>query len=148
MAALKDTRAHIARVRALMREAIQNLTARAKAHDQSKLVEPERSGFVALQNDLRSVAYGSDDYRAALQEAKEIINHHYKENDHHPEHWPNGISDMSLLSLIELLADWCAASERTEGGSLAQSLAINAQRFGISRDLMAILENTRRELDW
>lgn len=146
--AMRDTRDHIAKVRARMQDVCKRLQARAKAHDASKLEEPERSGFIALNADLRSIAYGSDDYRAALQEAKLIIEHHYQQNDHHPEHWPNGIRDMSLLSIIEMFCDWAAASERTADGSLAQSLAVNIQRFGYSPELAAIFENTRKELDW
>lgn len=148
MSSTQDTRKHIKAVRARLDQVVANLKARGKAHDASKLEEPERSGFAALAKDLRAVAYGSDDYRAALQEAKPTIEHHYAANTHHPEHYPNGIRDMSLLDIVEMFADWAAASERTQDGSLAQSLPINAQRFGYGPELAAIFENTRKELDW
>lgn len=54
----------------------------------------------------------------------------------------------SLLDLIECFCDWAAAAERTQEGSLAQSLPINKERFGIDDQLYAILENTVRELGW
>jgi hypothetical protein len=117
-------------------------------HDRSKLQEPEKSGYDMLTIKLKDCAYGSDEYRAALAEAKSVINHHYAANSHHPEHYPNGVAGMSLLDIIEMLCDWKAASERTKQGSIAQSLAHNKVRFDLSDQLAAILENTVRELGW
>jgi Family of unknown function (DUF5662) len=77
-----------------------------------------------------------------------FLAHHYAANAHHPEHWPSGISDMSLLDIVEMLADWKAASERTRQGSIAASLAHNRERFGISDQLFSILANTVKELGW
>ena len=47
---------------------------------------------------------------------KPAIDHHYANNRHHPEHWPNGINDMTLMDLIEMLADWKAATARNKNG--------------------------------
>lgn len=55
---------------------------------------------------------------------------------------------MSLLDIQEMLCDWKAAGERYKDGSIAQSLAHNRGRFGISDQLASILENTVRELGW
>lgn len=143
-----DTMTHIARVQALLADVCALLTERARVHDDSKLHEPEKSGFDALLGRLANAQYGTDDYRAALAEGKPTIEHHYAANTHHPEHWPNGINDMSLLDVIEMFVDWRAAGERTKAGSMAQSLAVNKERFGISDQLAAIFENTRKELNW
>lgn len=59
-----------------------------------------------------------------------------------------GIYGMSLMSLLEMLADWKAAGERHSNGSMTDSLAKNKDRFKISDQLQAILENTARELGW
>lgn len=144
----QDTLDHIGKVQSRLQEVCNHLTVRAAHHDASKLIEPEKSGYDQLVTNLADVQYGTDDYRAALREAKPTIAHHYAANDHHPEHWPNGINDMSLLSIVEMLCDWKAASERTKQGSIAQSLTVNAERFGINLQLAGILENTVRELDW
>lgn len=144
----KDTKAHIQKVQNNMHHAINMLGKRAHFHDASKLQEPEKSGFDAMMGRLSNAVYGSDDYKAALAEGKPTIEHHYKVNDHHPEHWPNGINDMSLLSILEMLCDWKAASERTKQGSIQQSLPINKERFGIDNQLYQILENTVKELGW
>jgi hypothetical protein len=143
-----DTMTHIARVQAMLADVCALLFERARVHDASKLDEPEKSGFDALLGRLANAQYGTDDYRAALAEGKPTIAHHYAANTHHPEHWPNGVNDMSLLDVIEMFVDWKAAGERTKAGSMAQSLAVNKERFGISDQLAAIFENTRKELNW
>lgn len=143
-----DTLEHIHKVQARIEKVKRNLTLRAAAHDQSKLIEPEKSGFDVLTPKLQNLVYGSEEYRAALDEARPIIDHHYAVNSHHPEHYPNGIAGMSLPDVVEMLCDWKAASERTKQGSIMQSLAHNKERFGISDQLHAILVNTVKELGW
>lgn len=143
-----DTLEHIGKVMARIHEFCDQMEARAKAHDASKLEEPEKSGYDQLVTHLANVEYGTDEYRAALAEARPVIEHHYAANTHHPEHWPDGIAGMSLLDIVEMLCDWKAASERTKQGSIHASLAHNKERFGISDQLASILENTVRELGW
>lgn len=145
----QDTLDHIRKVQGRISEVQGHLHDRAMQHDLSKLSEPEKSGYDRLVGRLAEVVYGTDEYRAALTEAKDTIEHHYAHNTHHPEHYPNGIAGMSLLDVIEkMLCDWKAASERTKQGSIAASLAHNKERFGISDQLANILENTVRELGW
>lgn len=143
-----DTLAHIGKVQVRIREMCGDLQRRLAVHDASKLAEPEKSGFDVLTPKLASLAYGSEEYRAALAEGKPTIDHHYEANDHHPEHYPNGIAGMSLLSLCEMVADWKAASERTKQGSIAASLEHNQKRFGIDDQLFSIILNTVQELGW
>jgi hypothetical protein len=143
-----DTLDHIRKVQARFAEVQSQLDNRADMHDRSKLAEPEKSGFDVLTLNLRNLVYGSDEYKAALADAKPVIDHHYAVNSHHPEHYDNGIAGMSLLDVVEMLCDWKAASERTKQGSIARSLPINKDRFGINDQLFAILENTVRELGW
>ncbi len=60
----------------------------------------------------------------------------------------DGISKMSLLDLLEMLADWKAATARHSDGSLFKSFEINRERFGIPRDLFVSLVNTAYSLTW
>jgi hypothetical protein len=143
-----DTLEHISKVQVRIAEIQANLDERAALHDRSKLKEPEKSGFDVLTFKLANLIYGTEDYKVALEEGKPTIAHHYAHNTHHPEHYPNGIAGMSLLDVIEMLADWKAASERTKQGSIAASLVHNKERFGISDQLASILENTVKELGW
>jgi hypothetical protein len=80
-----DTLAHIARVQELMAQSCANLQHRAEIHDQSKLEEPERSGFDRCTVKLKTIPYGSEEYKAALAELKPVLDHHYANNRHHPE---------------------------------------------------------------
>ena len=144
----EDTRMHIGKVRFHLAAVMANLAERANAHDASKLEEPELSGFEGLSQQLAALKYGSEEYYLALRSGRDTIAHHYAHNSHHPEHWPNGIGGMSLLDILEMLADWKAAGERTKDGSMAKSLEVNFERFQIEEPLRSILISTARELGW
>lgn len=144
----EDTKAHIARVQVHIAHMQANLDERAAVHDRSKLQEPEKSMFDEFTPKLRTSTYGSEEYKSFLTEMGVALKHHYAHNSHHPEHYPNGFDGMSLLDVLEMLADWKAAGERHADGSLAKSLEINKTRFGLSEQLHAILTNTARELGW
>jgi len=144
-----DTLAHIARVNDLLLDCATTLAKRGEVHDASKLIEPEKSTFDACTLKLKAMAYGSDEYKAALAELKPALDHHYAANSHHPEHYANGVKGMSLFDLIEMLMDWKAATERMkDGGDIWRSLQINQSRFKIEGQLQRILENTVREMKW
>jgi hypothetical protein len=97
---------------------------------------------------LRDSTYGSDEYKGFLKDMGAALQHHYANNSHHPEHYPNGINGMSLLDVIEMLADWKAATSRHADGDIQKSLEINKARFGISDQLAEMLANTVKELGW
>lgn len=136
---------HIHLVRSLLYGMIEELDNRARNHDQSKLESPEAEVFGKYTPLLGDVEYGSDEYKELLDKVKPAIEHHYANNRHHPEHWPNGINDMTLLDLCEMLADWKAATSRNKNGNIRKSIDSNAERFGIDGQLKQILENTIRE---
>lgn len=144
----EDTLTHIRRVADLMGKACFNLSRRASLHDDSKLEDPEKAAFDIVTPKLKSLTYGSPEYRAALKEIKPAITHHYSVNSHHPEFYSSGIYGMSLLDVIEMLCDWKAASERHDDGDIRRSLEINGGRFEISPQLQSILYNTAKELGW
>lgn len=143
-----DTNAHILRVRELLFIIINNIERRLYAHDKSKLAEPEKSVFDKVTPKLKALTYGSPEYAESLAEMGAALDHHYAKNSHHPQHYVNGINGMSLLDLIELLADWKAAGERHADGSMEKSLKINKDRFYIGGQLEEILWNTVKELNW
>lgn len=142
-----DTNDHIASVRININAVIDNLRDRKTAHDASKLQEPELSGYQGLSEALQGLTYGTPEHRAAFAPFKEIVAHHYAHNSHHPEHWHLGVTDMSLLDIIEMLADWKAANDRS-GGDFGHSIQVSVSRFRISEQLHAILINTAKELGW
>lgn len=142
---LSDNKKHIDVVRENILEIIHKLYSRAIHHDESKLVEPEKSMYDEYVPKLREMAYGSDEYEQTLKDMGFALEHHFENNRHHPEHFTNGINGMTLVDLIEMLADWKASSSRT-GQEL--NLGANKKRFNISEQLEKILENTVKEMDW
>lgn len=146
MSSIHETLNHIRRVQSLLAEVCDNLQQRAINHDQSKLVDPEASEFDKHTSALKSLDYGSPEYKACLEAMRPAIEHHYAHNRHHPEHWPGGIKDMTLLDLIEMLVDWKAASERHATGDIEKSITINKERFGYGDELEAIFRRTVLEL--
>lgn len=142
-----DTFRHIERVRNLLNWAAMELLRRGELHDQSKLESPEVELFAEFTPKLAECDYGSEEYKGFREAMKPALDHHYANNRHHPEHFSNGIDDMTLIDVLEMLLDWKAASERHHTGNILKSIETNADRFGMSPQLVRIFENTARELD-
>ncbi|MFC1436699.1 DUF5662 family protein [Streptacidiphilus sp. N1-10] len=143
-----DTLRHSLRVAELMGEPIKELIDRSTQHDLSKTREPELSTYDQCVPRLHEATYGTAEYAAAVAAMGEGLRHHYAHNRHHPEHFPDGINGMTLVDLVEMLADWKAATERGGDGDLARALQINRERFGITAQLMDILTNTAHHYHW
>lgn len=144
-----DTLAHIKRVNELMLKSVHRMLERAAKHDQSKLEEPEKTGFDTVTVKLKGIKYGSPEYEKARAELAPFLAHHYAKNSHHPEFYGDkGIDGMNLFDLMEMMMDWYAATERMDQGNIRRSLQINRDRFKISPQLYSILENTITEMGW
>ena len=143
-----DTLRHSLRVAELMGEPIKELIDRSVRHDLSKTREPELATYDQVVPRLREATYGTAEHAALVAAMGEGLRHHYAHNRHHPEHFPDGINGMTLVDLIEMLADWKAATERGRDGDLARSMQLNRERFGVSAQLMDILVNTARHYQW
>ena len=144
----RDTKKHIAQVRFQLQYILDNLSDRAYKHDDSKLREHEKPTFDEFSPKLKDSTYGSDEYKQFLKEMFPALKHHYENNSHHPEHYENGINGMSLLDLVEMLADWKAATLRHADGNILESLKINRERFNMSDQLYEIFVNTIKEMKW
>lgn len=141
-----ETWRHIHRVQHYLLNVVSNLQRRLHIHDQSKLATPEVELFTEYTEKLKDVTYGSSEYTEYLGKLKPALDHHYANNRHHPEFWENGVDDMTLLDLVEMLCDWKAASERHNDGNIRKSIEINTERFGMSPQLRKIFENTVDEI--
>jgi hypothetical protein len=147
-ASTADTEAHILEVRRRLNAVIVNLHERALAHDASKLEDPEKPLFDVYTPLLANTKYGSPEYKRHLKGMGEALEHHYRVNDHHPEHHRHGIHDMDLIQLVEMLADWKAATLRHPDGDLAKSIEQNAGRFGYGQPMVKLLKRTATALGW
>jgi len=146
-AANYETCKHIRAVGVLLHRVAKELLDRADAHDQSKLQSPEAEMFAEFTAKLATCTYGSPQYEEYRKAMGPALAHHYAHNRHHPEHYKNGVNDMTLLDLVEMLCDWKASSTRHNDGNIRKSIEHNANRFGLSPQLTRILENTAAELE-
>lgn len=142
-----ETQKHIDKVRKYIRFFTDKLTSRGENHDASKMESPEVELFAEHTERLAEIEYGSDEYKKELEELQPALEHHYAVNRHHPQHFPNGINDMNIIDIVELIADWKASSERYNNGNLLKSIEINAKRFNMDEQLTQILKNTARMMD-
>lgn len=145
---IEDTQAHIHEVRERMEEIVGSLRYRSAVHDRSKLEEPEKSMYDEFVPKLKSLVYGSDEYKATLVEMGAALKHHYAVNSHHPEAHERGIRGMDLLDVVEMFADWAASISRVKDGDLRVSIVKNQERFGYTDELREILLNTADSMGW
>lgn len=143
-----ETTKHIRRVRELIADCIRELARRAEVHDQSKLHPPEKPLFDKFTPRLRSVSYGSKEYKRLLDELAPALDHHYAHNSHHPQHYQGGVNGMDLFDLVEMFMDWKAASERHADGDIRRSIETNRSRFDLSDQLCDIMHNTATNMGW
>lgn len=142
-----ETMKHIQTVQRILHGFAKDLIDRGELHDQSKLAPPEVAMFTEYTNKLADCTYGSPEYEEFRRKMGPALVHHYAKNRHHPEFYKNGIEDMTLTDLVEMLSDWKAATLRHHDGNIRKSLESNTGRFKIERQLYKILENTINQMD-
>lgn len=136
------TYAHINKVREKIWVLIQELDARAKAHDHTKLESPQKEIFAKENSKLASLTYGTPEYEESLQRIQPALDDHYAKERHHPAHWEHGVDGMDLIDVIEMVCDWVSSTERNRAGNIHKIMAINKERFQISDQLAKIITNT------
>ena len=142
-----ETQKHIETVRKYIRFMIDKIDMRGVKHDASKLESPEVEVFAEYTPKLNNTTFGSEEYYQNLENMKAALGHHYAANRHHPEHFVNGVNDMTLIDLLEMFCDWKASTLRHNDGNLLRSIETNAERFKIDGQLTQILINTARMID-
>ena len=142
-----ETYEHINWVQHFIQILVKDLLDRAIKHDQSKLDTPEVELFAEHTHKLSGMTYGSPEFNECKKLLGPALEHHYANNRHHPEHFPDGIEGMNLLDLIEMFCDWKASSLRHNDGNLLKSVEINAKRFKMTKQLKQIFENTAELID-
>lgn len=104
---------HKIRIKKWMNIFIDELRHRADVHDNSKLEEPELSGWKAMDKEPR-YKYGTKEYYDKLNRYHWLMELHWRRNRHHPEYWQiwQFRRDRDLLDYIEMLVDWLSYSDR------------------------------------
>lgn len=148
MDSVPETLKHIAHVRRYLARLVEDLKVRGAVHDRSKLASPEVEILDEVTPKLAQLVYGTPEYFEQLAAMKPMLDHHYANNRHHPEHNVDGIRGMNLLDVVEMIVDWKAAGLRhADGGDLRRSIEQNQKRYGYTDELKAILLNTAPLLD-
>jgi len=139
---LTDTIVHVSEVREHLQKMIDDLTVRGIVHDRSKFQEPEFSVFCGTREEFKKANYGTPEYEAVTKKAQVAVDHHYKHNRHHTAFHKNGVDDMNLLDLLEMLADWKAANRRSPDLTFLESLPRCYKKYGMDNTIIRLLENT------
>lgn len=134
---------HINRVKAKMEFFASVLATRGANHDSSKLKEPEYSGWLAMDKEPR-YPYGSKKYYDKMFRYKEVLEHHYSINSHHPEHFEDPSSQMDLIDLIEMLCDWFSYSNDISWLEGYNTINSQCARFKLNDTIKHLLLNTFR----
>ena len=132
---------HIFNVKRKLDKIIQELLFRKENHDKSKLTEPELSLWKAMDQEPR-YDYGTPEYKKKVKKYQKLFEMHYKANRHHPEHFLNGIADMDLIDLIEMLVDWISYKDTIRVREAMDLVEKQSKRFGFSDEIINLLNNT------
>lgn len=117
---------------------------RGDIHDNSKFGPNEFPIYASAIDEFEKHKFGSEGYLKAKESIAPAVKHHFQHNRHHPEHHKNGIDDMDLVDLLEMVCDWKAATlnHPDAPGNMAHSLEFAIKKYNISPQLAKILENT------
>lgn len=149
IATMQFTLEHVYNVQKFLLEAINALQKRSIEHDQSKFSTQEFETYAYATKRMGECTFGTDAYRQMTHSIGGAIRRHKEVNRHHPEFHPNGIRDMNLIDLIEMLADWKAAGLRPGGkADLMYSIETCQKRFGYDDNFKQMLVNTAKYLGW
>lgn len=132
---------HISRVRRHIDTFIQLLIRRAENHDKSKLEEPELSWWKEMDKEPR-YPYGSEEYKQKIKRWNKVFKHHYQYNRHHPEHYEYGVSEMTLIDIVEMMCDWLGYKDTTTVTEALKVCDDQMARYDISEELRQIIFNT------
>ena len=136
-----DSLAHIHHVRDNIGVFVAEMLRRGRDHDASKFSAAEKPALDEALPLLEGVAYGSPAWQEVVDRVAPALEHHYRNNTHHPEHYGNaGVAGMDLFDVVEMVCDWMAAARRNPGDGV--KVAYNVRKFGIEPQLAAVIENT------
>jgi len=145
---LMDTIIHVSEVNENLQDIIQDLSKRGISHDRTKFQDPEYSMFCSTRPEFKKANFGTPEYEAVTKKAQVAVNHHYKHNRHHTGFHENGVKDMNLMDLLEMLADWKAASRRSPDLTFEDSLPRAFKKYNMDEALQQAIRNTIKYLEW
>jgi hypothetical protein len=144
----------------LLNEKQKNLLKKASLlHDKSKFFQPELKPYICITwvHKLKSEGKGLDFSLEIQEKLNKAIEHHIKNNKHHPEYWSGETENlinfkdrdksdrlihcekMPLLYIAEMCADWCARSEEKENSPFDWANETINKRWGFSSEQVTFI---------
>jgi hypothetical protein len=145
---LCETILHVSEVSENLETIASELRKRGVAHDRTKFHALEFDAFVSTREMFKKASYGTPEYQACVDAVRPAVDHHHENNRHHTGFHPNGVNDMTLIDLAEMIADWKAAERRSPDRKLNDTLAYAFNKYGVGEQLGKILRNTLAALGW
>lgn len=145
---LCDTILHVGEVAENLEVCASNLRQRGFAHDRTKFKALEFDAFVSTREKFKKANFGTPEYQACIDIIKPAVDSHYANNSHHTGYYQNGIKDMSLLDILEMVCDWKAANRRSPDLDFDESINRCVKKYNISPELEKIIRTTLQQLSW
>lgn len=138
---IRDILKHKEKVRRRLLFLSNELRKRAEEHDNSKLRNPEIGYLIEMDREPR-YPYNSPEYFDKMRRWQKFFDHHYANNRHHPDHFKNGILDMTLTDICEYLVDIISYYDEMHVNDAIDTIEKQQNRFGLGDQLSQILINT------
>ena len=123
------------------------LDSRGLMHDSTKKSDEEYNYYKMAnsvnRNDFKTYEEYLDYVKPTLNKG---LKHHYENNRHHPEYHKNGVDDMNLIDILEMVADWKISIEQN-GKNVEEEIQYNFKKYNISEQLQKIILNTYKYID-
>lgn len=132
---------HISHVRTYLFKILSLIQQRAADHDQSMLLEEEKSALDGFVPALADSVNGSPEHQKAVAGLLPAMQLHFQKNSHHIEHYGK-LNGMDLVDLIEWLCDQKAAALKDSDGDMSKRLLYFYQKYDFPVPLMDMINNT------
>lgn len=123
----------------------EDLRHRAVVHDDSKLDQFEKDMYDALSKEYKHHKSKSNISEKSKMIIKRGLEHHYCLNNHHPEHFKNGINDMTLIDIIEMLCDWMTYADRCHK-DINEIIDYYQHKYNFSNEFKTLINNTIKDI--
>jgi len=118
---------------------------RAFTHDNTKIEKPDQKHLLDLLGPRNNTNpdYGTHEYYARIGD---FCRSHHANSTHHPEHFENGVSGMTLIDFIEHLCDTNGARIRYGNGDIVDNIANQAKKYKYTQNFFNLCTNTNKRL--
>jgi hypothetical protein len=139
------TNKHIGNIKKILDYIKEQINDRGNNHDKSKFNKNEIDGWI-LGSNLEQLDKNSDEYNQAKKLYDNAYKIHHKQNRHHPEYFKHGFSDMNVVDVVEIIADWMMDAVE-ENKSFEQIVNEKQKEFNFDNAIRNLLINSAKEFN-